>query len=84
MHCSRLIPYPPSLSGIGLALAHEFVRHGAHVTLVARTASKLAQAVQELKDAAAAMNQGSLSIGFQAADVTQPSQVIQERIRNSC
>jgi NAD(P)-dependent dehydrogenase (short-subunit alcohol dehydrogenase family) len=72
-------------AGIGLALAHEFVRHKAHVTLVARTAAKLKQAVQELQDAARAANgsQDVVQISYQAADVTQPKQVGQTQTQSS-
>ncbi len=64
-------------AGIGLALAHEFLRQDAHITLVARTASKLQLAVEELQQAAARPMSPAIPsrIIYQAADVTQPKQV---------
>eukprot|EP00197_Chlamydomonas_leiostraca_P011022 CAMPEP_0202885958 /NCGR_PEP_ID=MMETSP1391-20130828/41930_1 /ASSEMBLY_ACC=CAM_ASM_000867 /TAXON_ID=1034604 /ORGANISM="Chlamydomonas leiostraca, Strain SAG 11-49" /LENGTH=321 /DNA_ID=CAMNT_0049569221 /DNA_START=25 /DNA_END=990 /DNA_ORIENTATION=+ len=62
-------------AGIGLAIARELVtKECANVTLVARTASKLEEAVKELQAAAKAAGSSS-RISSQAADVTVPEQV---------
>ena len=61
-------------TGIGLALAQELVRAGVHVTLLARTASKLQEAQAELQQLASSSGSGS-TVSFQAADVTDAEQV---------
>ena len=66
-------------TGIGLALARQFVHEQAHVTLVARTASKLQQALEQLQleaaRTAAVTGSSPVRVGIQTADVTQPQQV---------
>lgn len=53
--------------GIGKSLGLEFVRRGANVVLMARTESKLAAAVEELKGARIRDGQ---RVGYQVVDVT--------------
>jgi short-subunit dehydrogenase len=53
-------------SGIGLAIAKEFAKRGSHVTVVARTETKLKDAVAEIKLSASAEQK----IGFVSADMT--------------
>jgi 3-dehydrosphinganine reductase len=65
-------------TGIGFAVAEEFVRLGANVTLVARTPAKLQKAVEQLQSLAQASQQGTQSAGkvtFEVADTSQPTQV---------
>lgn len=54
--------------GIGLAVAHELVREGAHVALCARNAG-------EVEEAAAALREVGGTVHAQVADVTRPDQV---------
>ena len=61
-------------TGIGLALAAEAVKRKAHVTIIARTAGKLAAAQAELEQLAQERKTGS-KVGHQAADVTDAAQV---------
>lgn len=61
-------------TGIGFALAQQFVSRGAHVTLIARTKSRLDSAVAELRQLARAKD-GDLTIKAFPADTTDPSQV---------
>lgn len=71
-------------AGIGLAIAKELVtKENAHITLVARTQSKLDEAVSELQ--AAARSVGSKStISSQAADVTDAAQVMSTAMACTC
>lgn len=61
-------------AGIGYALAEELVRRKAHVTLVARTQSKLDEAKEKLCKLAQSTGSGS-KIDVKAADVTNYAQV---------
>lgn len=61
-------------TGIGLALAEEFVKRGAHVTLVARTKSKLQEAQAALQKLSQQLGSGS-RIEIAPADVTDNAQV---------
>ncbi len=61
-------------TGIGLALARELIHAGAHITLLARTASKLQEAQAELQQLATSSGSSS-TVAFQAADVTNAEQV---------
>ena len=61
-------------TGIGLALAKEFMLLGASTTLVARTQSKLDKAVDELQDLARARNLPGRAQGL-SADVTDYTEV---------
>ena len=58
--------------GIGLALAHEFVRNGTccHVTLLARTKSKLEEAQKELLKVS-----NDVIVDFYPVDVTNPKAI---------
>lgn len=64
-------------TGIGLAVARQLIVEGANVTLVARTESKLKEAVQELQQRAATLKtaKGGAKAAYQTADVTVPEQV---------
>lgn len=68
-------------AGIGLALAKEFYKQGACITLVARTEAKLAAAVAEITSMkGAAEERGGAaprkqSVEYQVADTTIPEQV---------
>ena len=61
-------------TGIGLALAKEFMLLGASATVVARTQSKLDKAVDELQDLARARNLPGRAQGL-SADVTDNTEV---------
>ena len=61
-------------TGIGFALAQQFVSRGAHVTLIARTKSRLDSAVAELRQLARTID-GDPNIRAFPADTTDPSQV---------
>ena len=61
-------------TGIGFALAQQFVSKGAHVILIARTKSRLDSAVAELRKHAKAKDRNLDIRGF-PADTTDPSQV---------
>ena len=61
-------------TGIGFALAQQFVREGAHVILIARTKNRLDTAVAELKKVARAKDRDVNIRGF-PADTTNSSQV---------
>ena len=61
-------------TGIGFALAQQFVREGAHVTLIARTKNRLDTAVAELRKLARAKDRDVDIRGF-PADTTDSSQV---------
>lgn len=61
-------------TGIGFALAQQFVSRGANVTLIARTKKRLDSAIAELKDFAKS-NDRKLTIRGFPADATDPSQV---------
>ena len=61
-------------TGIGFALAQQFVSRGANVTLIARTKKRLDSAIAELKDFAKSNSTDSTIRGF-PADATDPSQV---------
>ncbi len=61
-------------TGIGFALAQQFVSKGAHVILIARTKSRLDTAVAELRKRAKASDRDVNIRGF-PADTTDPSQV---------
>jgi 3-dehydrosphinganine reductase len=61
-------------AGIGLALAAGAVLRKAHVTIIARTAGKLAAAQAELEQLAQERKTGS-KVGYQAADVSDAAQV---------
>lgn len=63
-------------TGIGLALAQEIVRRGANVVLIARTKSKLDQAVEFLM-AIAGERRADTHIRGYAADVCNSQQVVQ-------
>jgi short-subunit dehydrogenase len=60
-------------SGIGLALAKEFVKRGSHVTIVARTKSKLEDAVAEISKLS---NSADQKINYVSADMTDYSAVL--------
>jgi NADP-dependent 3-hydroxy acid dehydrogenase YdfG len=60
-------------AGIGLALARQFLRRGARVTLIARTASKLHEARAALSE-----EFGPKSVYVQAADVGDAMQVCRQ------
>ena len=65
-------------SGIGLGTATRLVRDGAHVTICGRTEDKLAAAVTELDQVAAASGASGLPVGsarYVVADVTVEEQV---------
>ncbi|GFH27384.1 uncharacterized protein HaLaN_25694 [Haematococcus lacustris] len=65
-------------TGIGLALAREFVSKSCNVTIVARNPSKLEAAASELREYAKACQQEAApvsSVQFYTADVTVPEQV---------
>ena len=61
-------------TGIGFAVAQQFVSRGAHVLLVARTKSRLDGAVADLRKCAKAKDRDVNVRGF-PADTTDPSQV---------
>lgn len=61
-------------AGIGFEIAKRLVKAGADVTIVARTRSKLEEAVKQLQDEAAS-SQSQSKISLQAADVTDYQQV---------
>ena len=61
-------------TGIGLALAKEFMLLGASATVVARTQSKLEKAVEELQDLARARSLPGRAQGL-SADVTDNTEV---------
>ncbi|CAL5221529.1 g3737 [Coccomyxa viridis] len=61
-------------TGIGFALAQQFVSKGAHVILIARTKSRLDTAVAELRKRAKASDRDVNIRGF-PADTTDPSQI---------
>mmetsp|Transcript_85398 Transcript_85398/g.167094 ORF Transcript_85398/g.167094 Transcript_85398/m.167094 type:complete len:337 (-) Transcript_85398:60-1070(-) len=65
--------------GIGKAIGAEFVRRGAHVVLMARTESKLREALKELE---AAKVDATQRVGFQTVDVTDFGSV-QEAVRKA-
>jgi 3-oxoacyl-[acyl-carrier protein] reductase len=54
--------------GIGLAVASEFAREGAHVAICARNAAEVAAAAEQLRDL-------GVTVHAQAVDVTVPEQV---------
>ena len=61
-------------TGIGFALAQQFISRGANVTLIARTKQRLDSAITELKSFAKSKNRDPVIMGF-PADATDPSQV---------
>lgn len=61
-------------TGIGLAIAVELVRRGAHITLMARTESKLADAADQLRSLARSLGLPTV-IKTTAADTCNIKQV---------
>lgn len=69
-------------TGIGLALAYEFLNAGSSVTIVARTRSKMDKALEGLRDIKKVKGLTGEIYGS-PADVTNQSQVSQPQPRDS-